>query len=93
MKSPAKKKKGVFQIICPFCSAALWIDPLTQEVIQVERTGTRKKKSLDELLFKEEKRKSEFERKFEATVEMEKKRKEKMEEGFRKALHEADKED
>lgn len=85
-----KKKKEVFQLICPCCNSILWIDSETQEVIQFDRSGAKRKKSLDELLVKEEKRKSEFERKFEATVELEKKRKEKVEEGFRKALRKVD---
>ncbi len=59
-------------------------------MIQFDRSGAKRKKSLDELLVKEEKRKSEFERKFEATVELGKKRKEKVEEGFRKALRKVD---
>jgi len=84
------KKKEVFQLVCPCCSSVLWIDPEIQEVIQFDRSGAKRKKSLDELLVKEEKRKSEFERKFEATVELEKKRKEKVEEGFRKALRKVD---
>ena len=41
---------------------------------------------------KEKKRKGEFERKFEATAELEKKRRERAEEGFKKALIEAEKE-
>ena len=42
---------------------------------------------------KEKKRKSEFERKFEATAELQKKKKEEVEEGFRKALTKAEDED
>jgi hypothetical protein len=86
-----KEKKQVFQIICPCCQSILWTDPVTQEVIQFEKKGG-KKESLEELLQKEKKRKSEFERKFEATAELEKKRKKKAEEGFKKALTEFKKE-
>jgi hypothetical protein len=88
-----KGKKQVFQIICPCCQSILWADPVTQEVIQFEKRGAKKKKSLEELLQKEKKRKSEFERKFEATAELGKKRKKKAEEGFKKALTEFEKED
>jgi len=88
-----KQKKQVFQIICPCCQSILWADPVTQEVIQFERKGAKKKESLEELLQKEKKRKSEFERKFEATAELGKKRKKKAEEGFKKALTEFEKED
>jgi hypothetical protein len=89
----AKGKKQVFQIICPCCQSILWADPITKEVIQFEKRGAKKKKSLDELLQKEKKRKSEFERKFEATAELGKKKKKKAEEGFKKALTEFEKED
>jgi hypothetical protein len=89
----SKVKKQVFQIICPCCQSILWTDPVTQEVIQFEKKGAKKKESLEELLKKEKKRRSEFERKFEATAELGKKRKKKAEEGFRKALTEFEKED
>jgi hypothetical protein len=89
----AKGKKQVFQVICSCCQSLLWIDPVTQEVIQFERKGGKKKESLDELLLKEKKRKGEFERKFEATAELGKKRKKKAEDGFKKALTEFEKED
>jgi len=89
----AKGKKQVFQIICPCCQSILWADPVSQKVIQFERKGAKKKESLDELLQKEKKRKSEFERKFEATAELGKKKKKKAEEGFKKALTEFEKED
>lgn len=85
-------KKKVFQINCPRCRAVLWIDSLTEEVIKSEK-GVRKKDSLEELLIKEKKRISEFDRKFEATAELERKRMKKTKEKFEKALSEFDKED
>jgi len=88
-----KKEKEVFQILCPCCQSLLWIDPVSQEVIQSKKGGGKAKKTLDELLSQEKKRKSEFDRKFEATAELQKKKKEKVEEGFRKALTKAGKED
>ncbi len=88
-----KEKESVFQILCPCCQSLLWIDPVTQEVIQFEKRGGKKKETLEELLLKEKKRKAEFERKFEATAELERKRLKKAEEGFKKALTKFDKKD
>ncbi len=89
----AKEKKQVFQIKCPCCESLLWVDPLAQEVVQLEKKGGKKKESLDELLMKEKKRRGEFERKFEATAELAKKKHEKAEEGFKKAFVKAQKEE
>ncbi len=86
-----KEKEQLFQVVCSCCQSILWIDSVTKKVIQYEKKGAKKKESLEELLLKEKKRKGEFERKFEATAELEKKRKERAEEGFRKALTEAKK--
>ena len=89
----SKKKSEVFQLFCPCCQAALWIDPVTQEVIQFKKGSKKKKGSLEELLLKEKKRKSEFDRKFQATAELEKKRWRKAQEKFTKALTKLDRED
>jgi hypothetical protein len=59
----------------------------------MEKRGGKKKESLDELLLKEKKRTEEFERKFEATAELEKKKLEKAKEKFKKALSDFDKGD
>jgi hypothetical protein len=80
----------VFEIICPHCHAALWVDPVTKKVLRAEKGGGKPKSSLDELLEKENKRRSEFEQKFEATAELEKQKKQRAKERFEKAL--ADKE-
>ena len=87
----SKKKKQVFKILCPSCQSRLWIDPVTREVIQSEK-GKRKKDTLDELLLKEKKKINEFDRKFEATAELEKKKWEEVKKKFEKALTEFDKE-
>ena len=84
----SKEKKQVFQVLCPICKSLLWIDPVTEEVIQFEEKAEKKKKSLEELLFKEKKKKDEADRRFEATAELEKKRSEKAEDKFKKALSE-----
>jgi len=87
-----KEKKKVFHIQCPGCLKVLWIDPVTQQVIRLEK-GKRKKGSLDDLLVQEKKKREGFERKFEATSELQKERKEKAREIFEKALSNIHKED
>jgi hypothetical protein len=87
-----RKNKKVFRIQCPGCQKVLWIDAVTQHVIKTER-GKRKKGSLDDLLVREKKKREGFERKFEATSEMQKEKKEKAREIFEKALTDIDKVD
>jgi hypothetical protein len=89
----AKDKKQVFRVVCPCCQSLLWLDPVAQEVIQFEKKGGKKKESLEDLLLKEQKKKLKFERKFEATAALAKERRKKAEEGFKKALLNAEKED
>jgi hypothetical protein len=89
----SREKKQVFQIICPICQSLLWVDSSTEEVIQFEKKGGKRKKSLDELLVKEKKRKDEFGKKFEATAELEREKKKKAKEKFEKVLIEIEKED
>ena len=86
-----KENKKVFRIECPGCHKVLWVDPVTRQVIKSEK-GQRKKGSLDDLLVQEKKKREEFERKFEATSEMQKERKEKAREIFEKALIDIDQE-
>ena len=86
----AKEKQRVIRIQCPGCRKMLWIDPVTQQVIRSER-GKKKKGSLDDLLAQEKKKREGFERKFEATSEMQKERKEKAREIFEKAITKMDK--
>jgi len=87
----SQKKRGVFQVNCPICHAILWVDPLTQGVIKSEK-GKKKKDSLDDLLLKEKKRVKAFDRKFEATAELEKKKREKLSLEFEKALSDVEEE-
>ncbi len=91
--SENEKKAGVFEVVCPCCHSILWLDGVTQEVVKSEKHAARKTGTLDELLEKEKKRKDEFERKFEATVELERQKKEKAKAAFEKALSRAGKED
>ena len=86
------EKGQVFQVICPICQSLLWVDPLTHEVIQFEKKGGKKKESLEDLLLKEKKRKDGFGRKFEATAEVQKEKKQKAKEKFEKAFTEIDNE-
>ena len=80
-----EKKEKVFQVQCPCCSANLWVDSISQEVLKSEK-AKKIKGSLDELLDKEKKRQDEFGRKFEATAEMEKEKKKKAQQKFEKAF-------
>ena len=86
-------KKDVFEIICPCCRAALWIDAAGRTVVKSEKGAGKEKSSLDDLLDKERQRRAGFERKFEATAEMEKRKKEKARDRFEQALSETEKED
>lgn len=88
----AKEAQKVFRIECPGCHKVLWVDPVTQQVIRSEKSK-RKKGSLDDLLVQEKKKREEFERKFEATSEMQKERKEKARKIFEKAFTDMDKEE
>ncbi|MCK4930672.1 MAG: hypothetical protein KAT01_00795 [Candidatus Aminicenantes bacterium] len=80
-----KEKSRVFRMSCPVCRSVLWIDPVSQEVAKSEK-AQKKKGTLDELLEKEKKRKSEFDRKFEATAELEREKKKKAQEKFAEVL-------
>lgn len=91
--SESRKKAGVFEVVCPCCRSVLWVDAVSREIVKTEKQAARKKGSLDDLLKKEIKRRDEFERKFEATAELERRKKEKAEEAFEKALTNVDKED
>jgi hypothetical protein len=81
-----KTTAGVFEIVCPCCHSVLWVDSVSREVVKTEKQAARKKGSLDDLLEKEKKSRDEFERKFEATAELERQKKEKAKQAFEKAL-------
>jgi hypothetical protein len=83
-------KPGVYQLACPCCGAALWVDGETRTVLRSEK-AKKQKGSLDDLLVKEHKRQSEFERKFDATFELQKEKHQKADELFKKALEKAEK--
>jgi len=85
-----KDEARVFSLICPCCEATLWIDGETRAVLRSEK-AKRKKGSLDDLLVKEHERRSGFDRKFDATFELQKEKHSKADELFKKALEKAEK--
>ncbi|MGZ5424093.1 MAG: hypothetical protein ACXW2V_05765 [Candidatus Aminicenantales bacterium] len=85
-----KEDTHVYSIVCPCCETTLWIDGETRAVLRSEK-AKKKKGSLDELLVKEHKRQSEFDRKFDATFELQKEKHSKADELFKKALEKAGK--
>ncbi len=91
--SQSEKKGRIFDLVCPCCHSLLWVDELSREVVKSEKQAAKTKGSLDELLEKEKKRREEFEQKFEATTELEKRKKEKAAALFEKALGKTDQDD
>jgi hypothetical protein len=84
----------IIKIQCPNCKIELWIDMINKNVIKLEKNSlSKKKKSLEHLLFKEKERSKEFNRKFEATFELQKIKKKEIEKKFRKAVSKADDEE
>jgi Zn-finger nucleic acid-binding protein len=83
-----KDDKHVFSVVCPCCGATLWLDGETGSVLRSEK-AKKAKGSLDDLLVKEHKRQSEFDRKFDATFELQKEKHAKADEVFKKALEKA----
>jgi len=84
------KKESVFSVICPCCDSVLWIDRQTGEVLRYDKPA-KKKGSLDDMLAKEQKRKSGFERKFDAEFELQREKRSRADELFKKALEKAEK--
>jgi hypothetical protein len=76
---------NVFEVECPCCRAALWVDRATGGVVKSEKAA-KKKESLDELLLKEKRKTDGFATKFEATADLERKKRELAKERFAKAL-------
>jgi len=85
-----KDDTHVFSLVCPCCEATLWVDGETRAVLRSEK-AKRKKGSLDELLVKEHERRTGFDRKFDATFELQKEKHSKADELFKKALEKAEK--
>jgi uncharacterized protein YbaR (Trm112 family) len=76
---------NVFEVACPCCRARLWVDGATGGVVKSEKAA-KKKESLDELLLKEKQKTDGFATKFEATADLERKKRELAKETFAKAL-------
>ena len=87
-----KDEPGVFQVTCPGCGNVLWVDAATHAILRTEK-GQKKKGSLDDFLAKEQKRQQEFDRKFDATFELQREKHSLAEEKFKKALEKAEKGD
>ena len=85
-----KDEPHVYSLTCPCCEATLWVDGETRAVLRSEK-AKRKKGSLDDLLVKEHVRRSGFDRKFDATFELQKEKHDKADELFKKALEKAEK--
>jgi hypothetical protein len=85
-----KDKPGVFQVTCPCCGALLWVDGQTRAVMKSERPK-KAKGSLDDLLVKEKARTDQFDRKFDATFELQREKHSKADAMFKKALEKAEK--
>jgi Zn-finger nucleic acid-binding protein len=85
-----KEGSRVFALTCPCCQATLWVDGETQAILRSEK-AKKPKGSLDDLLVKEQERRSGFDRKFEATFELQKEKHSKADELFKKALEKAEK--
>jgi len=87
-----KDDSHVFSLVCPGCEATLWIDAETRAVLRSEKPK-KKKGSLDDLLVSEHKRQGEFDRKFDATFELQKEKHSQADELFKKALEKAEKDE
>jgi stalled ribosome alternative rescue factor ArfA len=83
-------KAHVFPVVCPCCGATLWLDGETKSVLRSEK-AKKAKGSLDDLLVKEHKRQGEFDRKFDATFELQREKHSKADELFKQALEKAEK--
>jgi len=75
----------VFKVVCPCCRTVLWVDAAAQGILKSEKAA-KTKQTLDDLLVKEKKKAEGMATKFEATAALERQKKEKAEELFRKAL-------
>jgi hypothetical protein len=83
-------EKKVIEVICPCCQTILWVDPAAGSVVRFEKPP-KKKESLDDLLFKEKKKKEGFATKFEATADLEKQKLQRAKEKFEKEIGKLDK--
>ncbi|MBM3293652.1 MAG: hypothetical protein FJY82_03920 [Candidatus Aminicenantes bacterium] len=75
----------VFKVVCPCCRTVLWVDAAAKGILKSEKAA-KAKASLDDLLVKEKQKAEGMATKFEATAEIERQKKRKAEELFRKAL-------
>lgn len=90
--APPADRPGMFRVVCPCCHSVLWVDPEIREVIRSEK-GRKPKGDLDELLSKEKKRQAEFDHRFDAGFDLQRKRQERAAEIFESVLSKADAEE
>jgi Tfp pilus assembly protein PilF len=79
----------VFKIVCPCCRTTIWVDAAAAGILKTEKAA-KAKQSLDDLLLKEKKKVEGMATKFEATAALERQKKQKAEEMFKKALDRKD---
>jgi adenine-specific DNA methylase len=76
----------VFEIVCPNCRTAIWIDEENRSILKSEKAAHKKKESFDDLLLKEKRKKDGMATKFEATAALEQEKLKKAREKFDKAF-------
>ncbi len=83
-----------FKIVCPCCQAKILVDHKTGAVLSHERKAVdRSKRSFEEMLGQDEKRKSDAEEVFAQAIREHENRDELLEKKFKEAFDKADKDD
>jgi len=78
----------IIEVECPICHSNLWIDVDNQNIIQHEKTKKKNFRSFDELLLNEKEKKEKADEKFLTAKELEKAKKKKAEDLFKKSIKE-----
>jgi len=81
----------IIEVICPKCHSVLFIDVETKKVVQ-HKKSEKPKHSFDDLLRKEKEKKSQTEERFLSAKELEKTKKKKAEDIFKKSFNKSNKE-
>jgi len=79
---------NIIEIECPICHSNLWIDVNNKNIIQHEKTKKKNFKSFDELLLNEKEKKEKADEKFLIAKDLEKAKKKKAEDLFKKSIKE-----
>ncbi len=80
---------ALLELKCPMCKGKLWIDPSSGRIID-HRAADQKKLDLDAFMKSQKSRGTDLENKFIKAKEEQEKRKEKMEEDFKRAKEHPD---